>query len=1026
MNFSKIAVKRPVTTSMVILIAIAFGFLSINNLKLDMMPNMNIPIAVVSTNYSGTGPSEMENLITVPLEGVLGTVAGIKNITSSSSNGNSLIVLEFENGTDIDMAALDMREKIDLIKDFLPDGADSPVVMKIDMNSMTSLSIGISSKQHNLVELKQLVDDKIVNRIERQDGVASVNVSGGKEKEIAIILNEEKLRGYGVSESQIIQFLMAENRNIPTGSIKQGSKSLQLRVGGEFKDVEEIRNLPITSPTGATIALRDVADISETFKESISLSYINGIPSVTLSIQKQSTANTVNVSNAVLKELDKIKADLPQLEVKVILNPADFVTMTLSTVASSAIYGGLLAVIILFIFLKDIRSTLVVAAAMPISIITTFVLMYYANITLNVMSLGGLALGIGMLVDNSIVVLESIFRKVEEGEDRITAAIEGAREVAMSVIASTLTTVAVFLPITFSGGLTAEIFNQLALTVAFSLISSLAVALTFVPMACSLILKTTQSNKPTNKLIKTIMLPLDVMSSFIEWIEKAYQKALAVAIKRRILTLIVTFSFVVLTFLSLNFVPMEFLPATDESGVTISISLPKGSLLSQTEKVTNSVLEKISSFEEVTDITYTVGGLGAGVRFGGSSTDEASINVILVNKNERTKSSDDVAREMSKALKDISGAKITCLATTSSMGQFAGGSSIQLYVKGSELNRLMDIAEDFKEIISNTEGMRDVKTSVEESSPQATIVVNRAKAMAYGISPTTISSIINTAVSGTVATTYKIAGDEYDIRVFRDKASLDFISDVKNILIPTPQGTNIPILEVAEIKTEYLPVAIERENQQKYISITGNLDGKTSGEMSKELETLLNQYNMPDGYSWAFSGDSERMMETFAGLGIALLLAVALVYMIMAAEFESLIYPFIVMFSIPIALTGGLFGLFVTGVSLNITSYLGLIMLAGIVINNAIVLIDYINLLIKERGMSVTEAILTAGPVRLRPILMSVLTTVLGLLPMVITKGQGSELMAGLGTVVVFGLTLSTLVTLLLIPTIYAMIRKNK
>ncbi len=1024
MGISKVAVKRPVTTFMVILIAVAFGFLSISNLRLDMMPNMNIPVAIVSTDYKGTAPSEIETLITIPLEGALGTVAGIKNVTSTSSNGNSLIILEFEDGTDIDNASLDVRERIDLIKGMLPEGAGDPIVMKIDMNSMSSMMIGVSGSKYDLVDLKRVVDDKISNRFERQDGVASVSISGGKEKEITVTLSPEKLRGYGISESQVMQLIMSENRNTPAGTVKQGDKSLQLRVVGEFATIDELRMLPLTLQSGATIFLNDIAEVEEVFKEPDSLSYINGVPSVTISIQKQSTANTVNVANAVLQEMNAIQSEMPELEFKVILNPADFVTMTLSTVASSAIFGGVLAVVILFIFLRDFRSTLIVAASMPISIVTTFVLMYYADITLNVMSLGGLALGIGMLVDNSIVVLESIYRKIEEGENKIDAAINGAREVALSVTASTLTTVAVFLPITFGGGLTAQIFNQLALTIAFSLASSLVVSLTFVPMASSLILRPIEVTQAKRK--KTILsLPLDIFSNFISWLEKAYTRVLAVAIEKRKRTLAIVGLFIAVTLVSLQFVEMEFMPTTDESGVAVNITMPKGALLSQTEAITEKALEKISTFEEITDITYTIGSQSTG-SFGEKRTDQATIDIKLVDKNERKRSSAEVAIAMSDALKDVAGAEFSCSASGSSMGQFAGGNSIDIFVKGSDLETLEGIANDVKGIISNIQGTRDVKTSVESVSPQAVISVDRNKASSYGLSASSVSSIINTAITGTVATTYKIDGDEIDIRIMQNKDDFNYINDVNNILIPTPTGVSIPLYELAEIEIKELPTSITRENQQRYISITGSLVGRASGSVDSEIREAMKDYNMPSGYSWGVSGQSQQMAETFGGLGVALVIAVFLVYMIMAAEFESLIYPFIVMFSIPVAMTGALLGLWVFGATLNITSFLGLIMLAGIVINNAIVLIDYTNLLIRERGMSAKEAVLAAGPVRLRPILMSVLTTVLGLAPLMFSTGQGSELMLGLATVVVSGLLLSTLVTLLLIPTIYIIVDNTR
>ncbi len=1020
MNLSKLAVKRPVTTTMVILIAIAFGILSIMNLNLDMMPNMNVPLAVVITNYSGVAPQEMEELVTKPIENALGTVPGIKNIYSISSNGNSMVQLEFEDGVDIDMAALDVREKIDLIKGMLPNDATDPMVMKFDMNAMISLSIGVTSDKANLVELKRRIEDTVVNRLERQNGVASVSVSGGRESEITVTLNNEKLRGYGITETQIQNLLKSENKNTPAGTIKQGDKNMQIKVVGEFTDLDQIRNLPITTPSNALIYLRDVADVEMTYKDTSSISYINQTPSVTMNIQKQSTANTVNVSDAVLRELNNIQAENQDLFFQVLVDPAKFIKRTLGTVTSSAINGGLIAILVLLLFLRNIRSTLIVAASMPISIIATFALMYYSNITLNTMSLGGLALGIGMLVDNSIVVLESIYRKIEEGCDRIKAAIDGAKEVAMSVVASTLTTVAVFLPISFGGGMTSMIFNELSLTIAFSLFSSLAVSLTFVPMASALILKFDNNHKKPTLL----NLPSRLVGSGLEWLQKFYAKVLGGALKRPKTTILISFGFVFLTFFSLQFVGAEFMPATDESGVNITINLPKGSQLEETEYITNQIFERVSKLPEVLDISYTVGA-SSFMGLGGASSDAASMKLNLVEKTARKKSSEQMAHEVEDLLADIPGAEISCAATSNSMGSY-GGSGVTLYVKGSDLDILETVAHDVRDMVESIEGTRDVKTSLESASPQATIKIDRIKASNYGISAASIASIVNTAVTGTVATTYKLQGDEYDIRIRQDSENFNYITDIQNILIPSPMGISVPIYELAEVTVEKLPIQILRGNQLNYLSITAGLTDRPAGEINTEIIKKLTEYRMPQGYSWEFAGASQRMVETFAGLAIALIMAVFLVYMVMAAEFESLVYPLIVMFSIPIALTGGLFGLFVFGQSLNITSFMGLIMLSGIVINNAIVLIDYTNLLIKERGIGIAEALKQAGAVRLRPILMSTATTVVGLVPMLLATTQGSEMMKSLATVVIFGLTLSTLVTLLLIPAIYLWVNNRK
>lgn len=1023
MNFSKTAVNRPVTTLMVILIAISFGFLSLVNLKVDLLPNMNIPIALVLTTYDSAGSEEIEKLITDPIESVLGTVPGVKNITSQSSNGSSMVMIEFEDNVDIDIGALDIREKVDLIKGALPDAAKDPMVIKMDINSMSAIMISASSNGKSLVELKSLIDNEVVDRLKRQDGIASVDVSGGREKEIRVTLHSEKLRGYGISESTITQLLAAENSNTPTGQIKQGDKNLTVRVKGEFQSISEIENIPINTPSGTIIYIRDIADVNEYYKENSTIAYTNGEPSVNMIIQKQSTANTVNVSHAVLGELDRIAAEMPDVSFKIIMNPADNIEKSIQSVIDSLVQGGILAVIVLYVFLRNFRSTLVVGVSMPVSVISTFALMYFAGITLNMMSLGGLMLGIGMLVDNSIVVLESIYKKLEEGVDRKTAAIEGAREVAMSVTASTLTTVAVFLPISFVGGLVAQIFNELSLTIAFSLFASLAVSLTFVPMASSLLLSPeTVGNVHKHNNIFTKV--LDGLGHGISGLEKVYKVILSASLAHKKITILIMIAFVVFTGLTIPAIGFDFMPQTDEGSVGININLPKGSRTEDTEAIGWKVVNAISGEKEIQDVSLSVGGGTASMITGGSS-DTASVTVKLVSKEERQRSSDEVARSMRESVKGIAGAEISVSASSNSMGSY-GGAGIQIDIKGDDINTLSKISNDMVKLISTLPELSEVKTSIEDSSPQTTIKINREKAASYGINSSSVAGILRTAVSGSVATTYKISGNEFDVRVIQDNSKINYVTDIENILIPSSTGVSVPLHEIADIIPEKAPVTISRDNQQKYVSVTASLNNIDLNTASKKIEEKMKDYIMPVNFTWEFAGNSDQMNTAFSGLAAALIIALLVVYMIMAAEFEAFSYPFIVMFSIPIAMTGGIFGLFIMGSSLSITGFLGLIMLGGVVINNAIVLIDYANLLIRERGVDYFQAIKIAGPMRLRPILMSTLTTVLAMIPMMLSTKEGSEMMKGLAIVVVFGLSLSTLVTLIVIPTIYTAYHDSK
>lgn len=1013
MNFSKVAVKRPVTTFMCVLIAIAFGILSITTLNMDLLPNMNIPVAIVMTTYEGAGPEEIEQLITQPIEKSMGTVSGLDELSSTSSNGTSMVIVQFQNDIDIDMAAIDMREKIDLIKGSLPDDANDPMVVKLDINAMNGIQISAFQKGKDISELKTIIDDGIADRLERQDGVASVDVIGGRDTEIQIVLKEEKLRGYGISESTISQVLRAENSNTPSGDVYQGDKNLTVRVKGEFKSLEEMKNIPISNANGSVIYLRDVADVSEVFKDVSSTSYTNGIPSINLYIQKQSTANTVNVSKSVMSELERIKADYPEIEFLVIVDPADYINNALQSVVDSALQGGIFAVIVLYIFLRNFRSTMVVGTAMPISIISTFALMKFSGINLNMMSLGGLALGIGMLVDNSIVVLESIYKKLEEGKDKFEAATEGAREVTNSVVASTLTTIAVFLPITLVGGITAEMFNDLSLTIVYSLTASLIVSITFVPMASYVLLDpecVANVHKHNNIFTKL----MDGIGHGLTLLESGYRKLLNGALRFKKVTLLIAVIAIFLTGTTIPKIGMEMMPQSDEGQVNVSIELPKGSRIGETEKITWKVVNAIENVEEIQDISFRIGGSS----MMGGSEDSASISISLVEKFERERSSAEVAQEMRGMIKDIAGANIEIAASSGSMGSYSGGGT-EINIYGDDLDTLKNISNDMIKRISTIPGTSEVKSSMEDAAPQTTIRVNRDKASIYGISSSSIANIVKTAISGSVATTYKIDGDEYDIRIMQDGDRVNYVNDINNILIPSSFGTSVPLEEIADIVSENTPTSITRDNQKKYVSVSANLTGIDLSSANKQIEEKMKDYVMPENYTWEFAGTTTQMAESFLGLFMALIISVLLVYMIMAAEFEAFSYPFIVMFAMPIAMTGGILGLFITGQALSITGLLGLIMLAGVVVNNAIVLIDYANLLRRERGYGITEAMKIAGPTRLRPILMSTLTTVLSMIPMMVSQAEGSETMRGLATVVVFGLTLSTLITLVLIPVIY-------
>lgn len=1015
MKLSKVSIQRPVTTVMVVFIILLLGIISIGRLPVDLLPKLELPYALVMTSYSGVGPQEIESLITKPLESTVGTVSNLKSISSTSSNGSSMIFVEFNDGTDMDMAMLDMREKIDMIKGFLPEGSDEPMVLELDPNMMPIMQIGISGNE-DLVQLKQIVEDEITGKIERIEGVASVSLSGGKEKEIRVTLLPDKLKGYNITASAVAQSIAAENLNLPAGEVKQGNSTLTLRAVGEFSNIDEIKNLPVMS-SGGVIYLRDIAEVEEVYKEMSSYAYINGKPSIALSIQKQSTANTVQVAKEINNELEKLRSELPDIDITMIYDSAEFINLSIGNVASTAIMGGILAVLILFVFLRNIRSTLIVGTSIPISIIATFALMYFSGLTLNMVSLGGLALGVGMLVDNAIVVLENIYRHRENGAGRIDAADQGTTEVGMAVLASTLTTIAVFIPIVFVQGWAATIFKEMALTVTFSLTASLVVAITLVPMMASKILKVEKVDDIKRRKITTKI--FDGWSAVLDQIDKGYRKVLNWTIHHRVKAAFITVGVFIGTLMIpiLGLVGMEFFPASDEGQFSISVTLPKGTVIEETFEVVEQVQTKLEGIAEIQEMFVNIGG-GAGMMGTGTASNSASLTIDIGSVKERERSVDEVADEARNLISDIPGAEFSVSGSSSMTG--TGGAAISIQIAGDELDELERVANDVVSIVKSVDGTREVSSSIEDGVPEAQITINRQKASMYGLNMATISNTLKTAVQGSVATKYKVDGTEIDVRMVYDTSKSEYLKDIKSISITSPMGVNIPLSEVADISIRKSPISISRDNQKRIVTVNSALFGVDMNTVKTSIDQKLQNYQMPNGYSYEFAGEVEQMMESFASLGLALLLAIVLVYMVLAAQFESFLHPFTIMFSVPLALTGAILGLFVTGRTLSMPSFIGLIMLAGIVVNNAIVLIDYI-IQLRHKGYSRTEAILEAGPTRLRPILMTTLTTVLGMIPMALGIGEGAETMAPLATAVIGGLTLSTVLTLVVIPLNYTL-----
>jgi HAE1 family hydrophobic/amphiphilic exporter-1 len=882
MNLAGFSIKRPITMLMVVAVVLVLGFISFSKLGIDLFPDFSFPVGVVITEYKGASSHEVENMITKPLEQILSTMSNVKNIQSLSSEGNSTIVIEFNWGSNMDIAAQDMREKVDLIKPYLPSEARAPMVVKFDPSMMPVMQIALYGSD-NIVQLKKIADDTIESRLLRIEGVASVGISGGLERQIDVQVDPDKLAFYGLSMPQIANKLQMENINLPGGNVSQGNKKYNIRTEAEFKDITEVENMPIPLPQGGSVPLKSIANIKDAYKDVSSISRYNGKPSIALTIQKQSGYNTVQVAKKVKSEMAKLIKEIPvDIGYETILDQSDFIEFSINNVKKNAIVGGIIAVLVIYLFLQNLRSTLIIGLSIPISIIATFVLVYFNKLTLNMLSLGGLALGVGMLVDNSIVVLENIFSHRLEGKEPVTAAISGTNEVALAITASTLTTIAVFLPIIFVQGMTAQLFKELALTVAFSLLSSLLVALTIVPLLSSRLMvqlgEVGMSSEKSNKKFAFFKSLLRKFKAFYNKIEVKYSNLLKWALSHRKAVIIPSVILFIISMILIPFIGAEFLPHSDAGSISISVKMPYGTNLEETNRFVAAMVERIEEIPEIEGIMESIGSGGQMGGMLGSDNSEASVTVQLVPLAERERSSEEVAENIRNITMDMAGAEIKVQAV-SSMDFVSGGAlqAISIGIKGDDMEKLKEISREVTDIVKATPGTREVKSSLEAGKPELVVQIDREKATMYGLSSAQIAQSINSAVSGSVATKYKVGGDEIDVVIRSHEKLVDDISKVKDLLIPSPTGALLTLGDVARIDKGTGPVTIVRENQTRQVTVTGAVVGRDIGTVNREIQEKLSNIHLPEGYSIDIGGEQEQMLESFRDLILVFILAVLLV-----------------------------------------------------------------------------------------------------------------------------------------------------
>ena len=1006
MSMAKFCIKHKVTTLLAVIMISIFGVAFTTQLQMSLLPDMEAPMAVVMCYYNGATPEDIEELVTRPLESAIMSVPGVESVSSTSSDSVSQIQVTYVENTDLDIAATKLREEFDMLS--LPDGATDPVIVNINISEIMPSAI-IALMGDNLASLQSLAEDTVAPALERIDGVASVTVSGGVTQQIEVQVDAARAAGYGLSNSYISQFLAAENLLYPGGEIQNGSKSLTVSTDAKFQSVEDVANMLITLPTGGTVRLGEVADVSLQSQNTDTVAQMDGASSVILQVSKQSGANEAATAEAVAARMAELAAENPSIQYAAPYLASDYINLSVESALQNILLGVVLAAIVVFLFLWRWGATLTIAISMPVCILSVFVLMNVWDLTLNMMSLGGIAMGVGMIVDNSIVVLENIYRFSREGHDRLSACVDGTKEVTTAVIASTLTTVAVFLPLGLTGGMAGMLFKDFCLTISFLILGSLLIALTWVPLLCYMLL---DEGKVQRDELKRAGRPKNAFFTRCgQWIQKLYDhymRLLDYFLHHLKVGMLVSFGLVAVFAVCCLSTNMVLMPEMDQSQVTVSISTPIGSEVEETsayaDRVVSIAQEEIPELESL----YYI-----------AQAESASVTLNLVGRTERDRSSGEVADSLRPLLQDLAGCEIAVNAMD--MTAMLGGSDISVEISGEDYNTLTLIADDLLREISQLEDAVDVVSSVAEQVPQVEVTINREAAARYGLTAATIGAAVRSELTGETATTVTIDNQELDVVVMGDGATAASLDALRSMAVSTAMGGYVPLSSVAQVEVVQAPQTITRVNQSRQVSITGDTISGDATAMTEQLTAILNNYSMPEGYTAELTGSYSDMMENFSDLLLALLVAIGLVYFVLAAQFESFLMPVIVMMILPVAFTGALFALPLTGRDLSMISLVALIMLAGTVVNNSIVLVEYIKIR-REMGEDRITAILHACPLRIRPIMMTTLTTVLAMVPMAFGMGDTNEMMSDMGITMMSGMIISTIITLVFTPVFYSVI----
>lgn len=1016
------AVKRPIMTTLCFVAVIVLGVFSLNTLPIDLYPDVETNTIMVMTTYQGASAQDIEQNVTRPLENVLNSVSDLKHITSNSRENISVITLEFEYGKDIDVLTNDVRDKLDMVSSALPDDAETPIIFKFSTDMIPILLLSVQANE-SMPGLYKILDDGVANPLARISGVGSVSISGAPEREIHVYVDPGRLEAYNLTVEQIASVVGAENRNIPGGVFDVGSDTYSLRVQGEFTSSDQMADIVVGSFNGKTIYLRDVARIDDSLEERAQVTYNNGERGAMIVVQKQSGANSVDISNKVLKMLPSLQKRLPSdVKLGIIVDTSDNIRNTIRSLVETVLYALLFVILVVFFFLGRWRATLIITVTIPVSLIASFIYLAVTGNSLNIVSLSALSISIGMVVDDAIVVLENVTTHIERGSDPKQAAIHGTNEVAISVVASTLTLIAVFFPLTLVTGMTGVLFRQLGWMVTIMMIISTVCALSLTPMLCSVLLRRVTHH---SKIYTICFTPI---SRALDALDNGYASLLRWVTSHKFITIIICLATFVGSVFLMRRVGTEFFPTADDGRLSVSLELPIGTRVEIADEVTARLVDEWrEKYPEIKTINYTTGTASSDNVFASlrdNGTHIVSMNIRLSDPGERERGIVEIAQLMRKDLLNYPEYKKSQVQVGGNMGAMGGEPSIDFEIYGYDFAETDSVAAKMKNMLLSLPGTADVTISRADYQPEYRVDFDREKLALYGLNLSTAANYLRNRINGQIASRFREDGEEYDIKVMYEPESRQSIADIENILIYNSSGQAVRVKDVGKVVEHFTPPTIERKDRERIITVKTTVQGVPMSQIVEQSLAEIDKMDIPQGISVQLAGQYEDQQDSFSDLMLLALLILILVYIVMAAQFESYTYPAIIMSSVMFAFSGVFLILWISGHTLNVMSLIGAIMLIGIVVKNGIVLIDYISLN-RERGLSVKRSVIDGGRSRLRPVIMTSLTTILGMVPMACGTGQGAEMWRPMGTAVIGGLTFSTILTLLFVPVMYCIFAKN-